>query len=72
LYISVIYKNGNDKINKLDYAISYTLFNNGGMEVSLKEDIRFDIVNKLAAHIEKLEMDNEIHILEDELKLFKI
>lgn len=31
-----------------------------------KEEIRFSIIDELTVHIEKLEMDNEIHILRDD------
>jgi uncharacterized transporter YbjL len=34
--------------------------------MAAKEEIRFSIIDELTAHIEKLEMDNEIHILRDD------
>jgi hypothetical protein len=34
--------------------------------MAANEEIRFSIIDELTLHIEKLEMDNEIHILRDD------
>lgn len=33
------------------------------------EEVKLSIINELTLHIEKLEMDNEIHILRDDLNI---
>ncbi|MCM8711403.1 hypothetical protein M2651_10265 [Clostridium sp. SYSU_GA19001] len=36
--------------------------------MAAKEEIKSAIINELTLHIEKLEMDNEIHIIKEELQ----
>lgn len=35
--------------------------------MAANEEMKFELINELTLHIEKLEMDNEIHILREDL-----
>jgi hypothetical protein len=39
--------------------------------MAVNEEVKLQIINELTLHIEKLEMDNEIHILRDDLNEVK-